>query len=175
MFIDSNIQYLYETLKQHLDNLHPHYKWNMLEKEPLTIDLEKLNVTIQNYGFFRSYVLNDKMIMMGEFKMVIPDVVIKTGVLNFINNAIKRDDGFNGDIVNNILCISYAIKYTPEPFKIMALGHNYLISFINVTHFYLILLETLTYYDRQLSYDDFCILYNNAYNRNREFLEKIMK
>lgn len=175
MFIDKNVEYLYENLKHHLNNFQSYYKWNLLEQEPLTIDLEKLNTSIQNYGFFKSYVLNDKMLMMGEVKMVIPDSVIKTGVLNYLNNIIKRDDGFNGDIYNNILYISYSIKFTPEPFKIMTLGHNYLISLINVSHFYMILLETLSYYNKQLSYDDFIILYNNAYTQNRAFLEKLIK
>ena len=107
--------------------------------------------------------------------MVIPDAVIKTGVVNFLNNVIKRDDGFNGDIYNNILCISYAIKYTPEPFKITSLGPNFLISLINVTHFYLIFLEILSYYDRVLSYEDFSLLYNHAYTQNRAFIEKLIK
>ena len=175
MFIDKNVEYLYENLKHHLNNIKSYYKWNLLQQEPLEIDIEKLNTSIQNYGFFRSYVLNDKMLMMGEVKMVIPDSVIKTGVVNYINNVIKRDDGFNGDIYNNVLCISYAIKYTPEPFKIISLGFNFLISLINVSHFYLVLLETLSYYDRVLSYDDFSILYNHAYTQNRTFIEKLIK
>ncbi len=174
MFIDSNIQYLYETLEQYLHKISTHYKWNKLQNEPLDIDLEEFKANTQNYGFFRSYVLNDKMFMMGEYKMVIPDIIFSNGSIDFIKPLLKVGDGFNSQIIDNILYISYSIKYTPEPFKITTLAPNFLLSFINISHFYLILLDTLIYYEKLLQ-DDFGILYNHAYTKNREFLNNLLK
>lgn len=174
MFIDPNIEYLYNVLTPQLQKIEPHFKWRKINNEPLDIELEKVNSLIQNYGFFRSYVINDKMLMMGEYKIALPHIFKINGGIEFLNSVIKVGDGFNGKIVDNILYISYSIKYTPDPIRIISLSSNYLFSFINVSHFYLLLVEILTYYEK-LDSDNLNILYQNAYNKNREFITNLMK
>ena len=170
MFINRNIEYLYNSMVPSLNKIIGQYTWKKIGDEPLDIELEKPKALVQNYTITRSYVVNDKMIMMGEVRIVLPPACIKSGSIEMLRGVLKNGDGFNCKIENNILFVGYSIKYTPDPVRIISLSANFLLSLINFGNFYLTLVEILSYYDK-LSYDDFRILYQNAYNKNQEFMK----
>ena len=170
MFINRNIEYLYNSMVPYLNKMNGQYTWRKTNDEPLDIEFEKPKAVVQNYVTTRSYIVNDKMIMMGEYRIVLPPACIKSGANNILKPFLKTGDGFNSLIENNILYIGYSIKYTPDPARIMSLSANFLLSLINVGNFFLTLVEILSYYDT-LTPDNFRILYENANNSHQKFMK----